>query len=193
LLLIRNLLRLLFNFKDQNIDRPALVHSNFILKPKHQQKCPDTPQSQSPSKYQQDTVNVYQTINNEVPVPKPDSNQLTAASKSRRRGLEEIFPSINLNKDSQIKIKDPNWCPASDLYESDPEEDASVITTSFDVDCEAVKFSKFSNFFEEQVNGRRSRSNSGSFESGSYGSRPGQGASFVQVSKQRFGQLNILY
>ena len=66
--------------------------TNFILKPKENEYS-----------------NAYQTIVDTKHVKKP----------TRRRGLHEIFPHIDLTKfkeKSCFQIRDPNWCPASDLH-----------------------------------------------------------------------------
>ena len=66
--------------------------TNFILKPRGNE-----------------SFNAYQTIADTRQLKKP----------SRRRGLHEIFPHIDLTKfkeKSCYQIRDLNWCPASDLH-----------------------------------------------------------------------------
>lgn len=176
-------------------------NSNFILKPKERAS---------------DSVNVYQTINNEFMAainPRKDEkdSEQVSLSKNRRKGLEEIFPDISIDQEiflqkqvSSLKIKDPNWCPASDLADSDLEEDSSAHTNSSfneNIDKSRNRGQKiFSHIFNERqidqnklnsnvINSRRSSSTS-------FSSR----VSFEQQrhehnfsNEKQFGQLNILY
>ena len=176
--------------------------SNFILKPKRLTDDSSTSES----------VNIYHTLNNNELdlINKVKSDQAPATKqinmKSKRRGLEEIFPNINLANEVSVsleKIKDPNWCPASDLYDSDLEDTSSknILTGGIDQNSRLIKQKLFTNIFENQridqnrlnkivLSCRRSRSSS------SYGSRLSferRDQDFLHENQPQFGQLNILY
>lgn len=102
-------------------------NTNFILKPKG-----NSPILRSKS--------IPDSINN----PCLDSIDLTKKSphtkpkkepntvKNKRKGLSEIFPNINLEREinTRLSIKDPNWCPATDLYEFDLDGSIDPIESS---------------------------------------------------------------
>lgn len=184
-------------------------NSNFILKPKERATDP---------------VNVYQTINNDfIAAINPRKNvannnnrtnvsKQVSLSKNRRKGLEEVFPNISIDQEillqkevGCLKIKDPNWCPASDLADSDLEEDSSHTNSSINenIDKNRNRGQKiFSHIFNEpQIDQNKLNSNvinSRRSSSTSYSSRLSfeqqrREPSFLNENQRQFGQLNILY
>ena len=129
---------------------------NFILRPKYQVSEHVVP----------DAVNLYQTISNEFASESRPGNKAsgTEASKqvmlkNRRKGLEEVFPSLHIEQDNRslqpgIEIRkyeikrSYNWCAASGLGESD-----LVGVTAGKERLERSRAQKiFSHVFNEQLN-----------------------------------------
>lgn len=120
--------------------------SNFILKPKG-----NSPNLRSKS--------IPDSINN----PQLDSIDLTKNSsqtksrkelnicKNKRKGLTEIFPNINLDREikTRLSIKDPNWCPATDLYGFDLDCSIDAIESQ-NIKTDCIN-NKLANIFENSV------------------------------------------
>lgn len=166
--------------------------SNFILKPKKHDEAP-------PISDKTELTHVYQSINNEQQIrqpQKPDQGSKLTANKNRRKGLDEIFPNINLEQEvgMRLKIKDPDWCPASDLNDSDLEETLELVNSPYNIDNnKSMLAKKISGQIEQRkkmsLNGNRRSRSSSSYASSSYERRDED----FGCESQHFGHLNILY
>lgn len=99
-----------YGYLSESSEKPRIINNNFILKPKNCDK-----------EANRDFIPGVILVESQNSTKKASKKIQRSFSKSRRKGLDEVFPEIKLKNheyESIIKISN-QWCPASDLNDFD--------------------------------------------------------------------------